>query len=118
MKKKFFAIQKGMDPVTKEKVVNKIVHDTWDVAKKYVQGVSGAVYKGFQYEEEAKAYLGIVSDTIKPPVNSEEVMEKSVKHPDRVYFYVDGSYSNDLEMYSYGLVAVQNGNIVHLDYGR
>lgn len=118
MKKKYFSIQQGMNPVTKEEVTNKIVYDTWDVAKQYVQGVSGAVYKGFKSEEEAKDYLGIVNDAIKPPLKSDEVMEESVEHPDRAYFYVDGSYSNDLEMYSYGLVAVQNGNIVHLDYGR
>lgn len=67
MAKKYYAVRKG-------KVVG--LFDSWDACKDVIQGVSGAEYKGFSSEVEARQYLSGVDkkeEVIDKPVNAGEV---------------------------------------------
>jgi len=48
MKKNFYAVRKGRK--------NNVIVKTWDECLSLVNGVSGAVYKGFQFIEEAERF--------------------------------------------------------------
>ena len=45
---KFYAVKEGKKPG---------IYHTWDECKEQVNGYSGAVYKSFTNEEEAKAFI-------------------------------------------------------------
>ena len=83
--KKYYAVRKGRNPG---------IYLTWDECKNEVNSFSGAEYKGFGTEKEAKEYLMGVS--LQPESNSEAVA------------YVDGSFSLELSMFSYGALIFYN----------
>lgn len=90
MAKKVYAVRKGN---------TEGIFYTWDECKSSIDGYSGADYKGFATESEAKAYL------------SNEVLSKDVDthglgfvDKDGIIAYVDGSYSHDLQRYAFGCV--------------
>lgn len=56
MAKKFYVVKKGVKPG---------IYLTWDECRENVNGYSGAEYKSFSNEREAKLYLGIKNDYIK-----------------------------------------------------
>lgn len=101
---KFYAIKKGVHPVTKESVGGLILTD-WSEAEPYVKGVKGAAFKGFKSRDEAQAYL-----------DGDAVISED-HDPYALYCYVDGSFNEDIPNYSFGLVCVLGGKIVHLDKG-
>jgi ribonuclease HI len=107
MAKKIYAIKEGFDFENNIKVENKLL-DSWDECLKYVKGVKGAKYKSFTSKKEADEYL-----------SSEGLIKKSMNtYPQDVpHFYVDGSYNNDTEKYSYGVVVVKNGVVIHIENG-
>lgn len=55
MVKKFYAVKKG---------VKAGIYSTWNECKENVDGYSGAEYKSFQTEKDAKLYLGIVEEDL------------------------------------------------------
>ena len=71
---------------------------TWDECKASVSGYSGAVYKSFQSEEEARSFLGL---------NGQK--EEGVQNPCCVEIYVDGSYNSATGEFSYGMVVLLGG---------
>ena len=83
---KIYAVRKGKIPG---------LYNTWDECKAQVDGFSGAEYKSFKDENEAKIYLGIASRAN----NGYEI-------------YVDGSYNVDSGEYGAGLVIVKNGEVL------
>lgn len=85
-KKKYYAVKHG------RKVG---VFTTWDECKKQVDGYSGAEYKSFPTEEEAKLYI---CGEKKKTVSS-----------DCAVAYVDGSYLHSKRMFSFGAVFLYNG---------
>ena len=106
MGKKVYAIQEGFNFNTNEKVENKIV-DTWAECLKYVKGVKGAKYKSFENVSSAKQYLNEGSKLLKKGEGN---------YPeDCLHIYVDGSYNNNTERYSYGVVAVRNNVVEYID---
>lgn len=108
MTKKFYAIKEGFDFEQNEKIENKIVY-SWNDCLRYVKGVKGAKYKSFTSIEEAEKYLNSGSDIIKKDSNN---------YPqNQPHFYVDGSYNDSTEIYSYALVVVVDGVIVHIENG-
>ena len=93
-KKKFYAVRQGRKTG---------MFLTWDECKKQVMGYSGAIYKSFVTEAEAKEYLGISccdkcgqgageneSGVEKTVTTGRVQMEKT--NSDAVEIYVDGSY--------------------------
>lgn len=105
MAKKIYAIKEGFDSEKNVKIENKLV-DTWDECVKYVKGVKGAKYKSFTSKEEADEYL-----------SSEGLIKKADnEYPkDLPHFYVDGSYNDSTEKYSYALVVVFNGVVIYVE---
>lgn len=113
-KVKYYAIKQGFD-FSKNEVVHGLILSSWDEAKRLVMGVSERVhgvqpeYKSFSTMEDAEAYLD--SD-------QSYLIKKDENYPrDGIHCYVDGSYSDSLQNYSYGLVIVENGKLIHKDNG-
>ena len=67
---KFYAVKEGKKPG---------IYHTWDECKEQVNGYSGAVYKSFTNEEEAKAFI--------------KKEERKVSDDLTLLAYVDGSYN-------------------------
>ena len=108
MGKKVYAIKEGFNSNTNEKIENKIVN-TWAECLKYVKGVKGAKYKSFEDISEAKKFLNDAGDVLKKEDNN---------YPkDCLHIYVDGSYNSATEEYSYGMVAVRNDVVIHIESG-
>lgn len=88
-KQKFYAVRKGKQPG---------IYTSWDACKRQVDGFSGAEYKSFQTEAEAKQYL----DGGASEVQVEE-------DGDTLVAYVDGSYHVGTKEFSYGMVLLYQG---------
>lgn len=69
---------------------------SWDECKESIGGYSGAIYKSFKTNEEALAYL---NGGLAAGVGNDD-------NPNCVKIYVDGSYNNVTEEFSYGMVVL------------
>ena len=96
--KKYYAVKNG------RKVG---IFNNWDECKKQIEGYSGAIYKSFINYEEAQNFLG--GQAKKKEINSEKIKVNSEKLI-KVEAYVDGSYSEEKEQYSYGCVILDTNN--------
>lgn len=92
-KKKYYAVKVGR---------NKGVYDTWDKCKREIDGYSGAIYKSFYSYDDAISFL----EDFKTKDEKQDVSKKIAKA------YVDGSYSESEEKYSYGCVILIDDNIL------
>lgn len=108
MGKKFYAIKEGFDFQNNCKVEN-VILDTWDECVKYVKGAKGAKYKSFTTILEAQEYL---NTGVNMPVKDKDEYPKDIP-----LFYVDGSYNDLIEKYSYAFVAVMDGVIIEVKNG-
>lgn len=84
MAEKYYAVRRGAQTG---------IFRTWEECKASVSGYSGAEYKSFKTEAEAKRYLGVG-------------MEAAAGEEDYVSIYVDGSYNIATEEFSYGMVVL------------
>ena len=77
---------------------------SWPVCQEQIKGYSGAEYKSFPTEEEAKKYLagGAVIAQL-PPIETGEPA------PNTMLAYVNGSYNLATKEYSAGVVALWQG---------
>lgn len=80
-KTKFYAVKKGLVPG---------IYLTWPECQVNVNGYSGAEYKSFKTEDEAREYLGL---------NNKELKKVSNVKP---FAFVDGSYNIATKVYGYG----------------
>lgn len=96
MASKYYAIKKGRKPG---------IYRSWPEAQKEVMGFSGAQYKSFTSEQEAK-------DFINPP--KQEAVDWTAS--DTIEAYVDGSFDKIAGRYSYGVVIVKNNQVVETFY--
>lgn len=87
MASKYYAVRKGMKTG---------IFRTWEECRMSVSGYSGAEYKSFSTEEQAKEYLGNFAGE-----NEED--------EDYVPVYVDGSYNSATKEFSYGMVVLLEG---------
>lgn len=94
MKKNFYGVRVGRTTG---------VFTTWDECKAAVHGFTGAVYKGFETEDEARAYLEGGSDA------KEIKASGDVGVLPAVYAFTDGSYNVKTEVYGYGGFLVAEG---------
>lgn len=108
MGKKVYAIKEGFDSKNNKKIENVIVN-TWGECLSFVKGVKGAKYKSFEDINEANKFLN----------DGEKLLRKeNNEHPqDCLHVYVDGSYSTATEEYSYGMVAIKNNVVLHIESG-
>ena len=92
---------------------------TWDECKEEVIGFKGAIYKSFKTEKEAIEFLALNSQgKQKAPVKVENKEEVVVDlENEGLVIYVDGSFSLEKRNYSYGLIAINNGEEVFEDCG-
>lgn len=90
---KYYAVKNGKE---------KGIFDNWSDCQRSTKGFSDAVFKGFDTEEEAIAYLedrDIWDDTILNDIKSGYVVA-----------FCDGSYDKELGRYSYGVVTINLEN--------
>jgi len=77
---------------------------SWPTCQEHIKGYSGAEYKSFKTEQEAKEYLN--GGGGKAPLPATEMIEPS---PETMLAYVDGSYNLATQEYSAGVVALWQG---------
>ncbi len=87
-KKTIYAIKKGKQTG---------LFYSWNECKEAVNGYSGAEYKGFETEEEAKDYLENKVQEIKAEEREEIIDNKLVA-------YVDGSFDEKIGKYAFGCI--------------
>ncbi|MGL4774233.1 MAG: viroplasmin family protein [Clostridium sp.] len=105
MAKKYYSVYKGKSGSPK-------IFTTWDECKAEVHGCKGAIYKSFPTEQEAIEFLRLNSQG--KPLNKKEEETENVEG---LQIYVDGSFSLEKENYSYGLVAILDGEVIYEDKG-
>ena len=79
------------------------IFNTWAECEEQVKGFSGAQFKSFPTIDEAKAYLGIVSNTI--------VSTPSNTNSDQIIVYVDGSFNPATNECGYAAYLLHNQKI-------
>lgn len=98
-KKKYYAVKKGNQEG---------IFESWSDCKEQIDGVSGAIYKGFTTLEEAQAYLFEKASTT-VAVTDTVINEREDEEIDPVFHlmaYVDGSYAEDIGKYAFGCVII------------
>lgn len=103
---KYYAVYKGKSGAPK-------IFTSWEECKKEVIGFKGAIYKSFTTEKDAINFIALNSEG-KRLERDEELIEDE----EGLFIYVDGSFSVDKGNYSYGLVAVKDGEIIYKDKGK
>lgn len=94
MANKYYAVKKGKIPG---------IYKSWDECKTQVDGFSGAEYKSFKSEKEARAYIG---DSIEQKMVNKPIQNVNTLCAEA---YVDGSYNPETNEFSYGMIILQNG---------
>lgn len=90
---KYYAVKEGKRPG---------IYRSWDECKEQVIGYKGAVYKKFSSKDEALEFMA------KGQISSVEKIEEKDLGEDELIAYVDGSFSQDLNTYSYGMVIISS----------
>jgi len=78
------------------------IFNTWADCKSQIDGYSGAVYKKFADHEEACKFLN---------GEDKKLLENQI-YINNVEAYVDGSYSKEIDKYSYGCVILNKNEII------
>lgn len=113
MASKFYSVYKGKSGVP-------MILRSWEECKKEVIGFKGAIYKSFKTLDEAKEFLVLnssgkkMNDNIK---NTNKEKNESYIDENGLTIYVDGSFSLEKKNFSYGLVAIDKGEIIFKDNG-
>lgn len=89
-KKKIYAVRKG-------KTVG--LFDSWEACRAAVHGFSGAEFKSFSTEEEAREYLD-GNNTEKSRAERQEILDNGL------IAYVDGSFDEAIGRYAYGCILI------------
>lgn len=93
---KFYAVKKG-------RAVG--VFNSWDECNKSIAGFSGADYKSFSNEEEAKAYI-----------SNRDIYREQVSNDLQqgyIVAYCDGSFDEKAKQYSFGVVMIDKDFVEH-----
>lgn len=110
--KKYYAVKKG-------KVTG--VMYSWDECKASVDGYPGAQYKGFSTLAEAYAYLGMGSPEGEKTavVNGDSVYSvRQGLSDDTLLAYVDGSFKEEVQKYSFGCVFLLPDGRIYVQKGN
>lgn len=87
-KKKIYAVKKGKQTG---------LFYSWDECRESINGYSGAEYKGFETEEEAKDYL-------ENKVQETMIEEEAKNANNSLVVYVDGSFDEKIGKYAFGCI--------------
>ena len=98
-KKNFYAVKVGKTPG---------IYRTWAECKSQTEGVSGAMFKGFATEEEAKLFMGIEMTENGGTTDVDNELGRTLEEGEALA-YVDGSYNVDTGEYSCGVVFFYDG---------
>lgn len=90
---KYYAVRQGKNPG---------IYNTWEECKSQVIGFKGAVYKKFASYDEAMNFININENKSKGIETIDEIKE------DEIIAYVDGSFSAEKNIYSYGVVLISH----------
>lgn len=97
--KKYYAVRQGKKTG---------IFATWDECKQNVQGYSGAEYKSFTNKAEAENYLhGVQEDEV--------VKDQANEVDSEVVAYVDGSFNEESNEFSYGAVIFYEEEQLHFN---
>lgn len=111
---KYYSVYRGKSETPK-------IVRTWDECKAEVIGCKGAIYKSFKTEKEAIEFLALNAEgKVKKPVKKkakDEVSESEEVVLEGLVIYVDGSFSLEKGNYSYGLIAIKDGESIYEDCG-
>ena len=121
-KKNFYAVKRG-------RLTG--LFSTWDECKQQVDGFSGAVFKGFPTEEEARAWLSDVPETV-PPLSNDAKTTKPTPHTDSptaaedespadYMIYTDGSCLRNPDGpggYAAVILSMQDGEVQEISGGE
>ena len=103
---KYYAVYRGKSGAPK-------IFTSWDECKKEVIGFKGAIYKSFTSEKEAIDFIALNAGA-----KSVSTVKKDENCNDGLCIYVDGSFMIEKGNYSFGLVAVEDGEVIHKDNGK
>ncbi len=87
---KFYAVKVGRRPG---------IYYSWPECEKQIKGYSGAQYKSFKTEKEAKTYLYSSSN-----LNNNNIQSTSNRADTDMTAYVDGSFNSETNEYSAGVI--------------
>lgn len=104
---KYYSVYRGKSEVPK-------IFTSWEECKKEVIGQKGAIYKSFKTEKEAIEFLSLMSNGRS---ESKEAREEETLSEKGLIIYVDGSFMLDKGNFSYGLVAINDGEVIHKESG-
>jgi ribonuclease H-related protein len=107
---KFYSVYKGKSGEPK-------IFTSWDECKKEVIGFKGAIYKSFKTKEEAEQFILLNVNSSSGVKNDVSLKEESFIADEGLTAYVDGSFSLEKKNYSYGMVCIENGEVVFTDNG-
>lgn len=91
MANKYYAVKKGRKTG---------IFTTWSEAQPHVSGYSGAEYKSFTSKSEAESFISV--NQVTPPKDDHRSLVA----------YVDGSFDKTAKRYSYGVVLIQNDQVI------
>ncbi|MFR5264285.1 ribonuclease H family protein [Clostridium sp.] len=106
-KKKYYAVAVGKSGVP-------MILESWSECQKEVIGAKGAIYKSFENIEDAKEFLKINSEG---RVESSKTTENIKETFEGINIYVDGSFMEIKNNFSYGLVVIKDGEVIYKDKG-
>lgn len=100
--KKYYAVKNGRKTG---------IFTSWDECKKQIDKFSGAIYKSFLTEQEAKQYIeGGTESNVKLNIDKKNGVENGIELAEDVMIaYVDGSYNVSTKEFSYGMVILYEG---------
>ncbi|WP_288480466.1 ribonuclease H family protein [uncultured Clostridium sp.] len=107
---KFYSVYKGKSGEPK-------IFTSWDECKKEVIGFKGAIYKSFKTREEAEQFILLNVNSSSGVKKDVSLKEESFIADEGLTAYVDGSFSLEKKNYSYGMVCIENGEVVFTDNG-
>jgi len=105
---KYYSVYRGKSEVPK-------IFTSWEECKKEVIGQKGAIYKSFKTEKEAIEFLSLMANGRSEKKESRK--EEETLSEKGLIIYVDGSFMLDKENFSYGLVAINDGEVIHKESG-
>lgn len=82
------------------------IYTSWEQCKQYTQGYKGVVFKSFTTLEDAKNFINI---KLNNSINLDKINNSLVT------IYVDGSFSDKKQNYSYGIVITKNNEVIHVE---
>ncbi|MCT3116730.1 MAG: ribonuclease H family protein [Lactococcus lactis] len=94
MTDKYYAVREG---------VKTGIFTSWNEAKKYVTGYSNAKYKSFSSIEDAKEFMN---------VDNNKKIYSRISDNLSLQAYVDGSFSESKNLYSYGVVILNQNKVI------